>query len=76
MTNGYNHFVVFRGVRGDRVLLADSAWGNRTMLVDEFMQSWIDYPSLGRVGFVVQRRDGLAPPNLLAPQDSDFVTLR
>jgi hypothetical protein len=46
------------------------------MLVDEFMQSWIDYPSLGRVGFVVQRRDGLAPPNLLAPQDSDFVTLR
>jgi predicted double-glycine peptidase len=76
MTNGYNHFVVFRGVRGDRVLLADSAWGNRTMLVDEFMQSWIDYPALGRVGFVVQRRDGLAPPNLLAPQDGDFVTLR
>src|SRR5215207_1935135 len=26
--NGYNHFVVFRGLQDDRVLLADPAWGN------------------------------------------------
>lgn len=76
MTRGYNHFVIFRGMRGNRVLLADSAWGNRTMLVDEFMDSWIDYPKLGRVGFIVQRRDGLAPPNRLTPGDHDFVMLR
>jgi predicted double-glycine peptidase len=75
-TLGYNHFVVFRGVLGNRVLMADSAWGNRTMLVDDFMQSWIDYPQLGRVGFVVQRANGLAPPNLLAPRELEFVMLR
>lgn len=32
--DGYNHFVVFRGVRGDRVLFADPAYGNRTMKID------------------------------------------
>ncbi|MEN3365556.1 MAG: uncharacterized protein V7606_2830 [Burkholderiales bacterium] len=75
-THGYNHFVIFRGMRGNRVLLADSGWGNRTMPVDEFMQSWIDYPQLGRIGFVVQRRDGIAPPNQLVPREQDFVMLR
>ena len=30
---GYNHFVVFRGVIGNRVLIADPAWGNRTMTI-------------------------------------------
>lgn len=73
---GYNHFVVFRGMRGNRVLLADSAWGNRTMLSDDFFESWIEYPKLGRVGFVVQRRDGREPPNRLAPRSGDFVMLR
>lgn len=75
-THGYNHFVVFRGMYGDRALLADPAWGNRTMLVEEFMEHWIEYPSLGRIGFTVQRRDGVTPPNQLAPQVNDFVTLR
>jgi predicted double-glycine peptidase len=76
MIRGYSHFVVFRGMRGDRVLLADSAWGNRTIRVEEFMESWIDHPKLGRVGFSVQRSDGLAPPNQLSPQSKDFVMLR
>jgi hypothetical protein len=26
-TNGYNHFVAFRGIQGEHVLLADPAWG-------------------------------------------------
>lgn len=76
MTMGYNHFVIVRGLRGDRILLADSAWGNRTMQVDDFMDSWIEHPALGRVGFVVERRDGQAPPNRLAPHGQDFVMLR
>lgn len=75
-TNGYNHFVVFRGIHGDRVLLADPAWGNRTMSVEEFMEKWIEYPTLGRIGFAVQRRDGEAPPNRLQPRAGDFVMLR
>lgn len=73
---GYNHFVVFRGMRGDRVLLADSAWGNRTMRADEFAESWMEHPQLGRIGFAVLRKDGSAPPNRLSPRDHDFVMLR
>lgn len=75
-TKGYNHFVVFRGMRGDRVLLADPAWGNRTMSIDEFLDLWIDYPSLGRIGFEVRRKDGRPAPNALAPRTVDFVMLR
>lgn len=73
---GYNHFVIFRGLRGNRVLLADPAWGNRTMLVSDFLDAWINFPALGHVGFVVKQRDGVeGPPNELAPRDRDFVTL-
>lgn len=76
-TNGYNHFVIFRGVAGNRVLLADPAWGNRTMLKDEFEELWISYPKIGRVGFVVANRDGdLADPERLAPRVDDFVLFR
>lgn len=72
---GYNHFVIFRGRRGNRVLLADPAWGNRTMLVSDFLDAWIDFPNLGHVGFVVKRRNGVkGSPNELAPRDMDFVT--
>jgi predicted double-glycine peptidase len=74
--HGYNHFVVFRGRQGDRVLLADPAWGNRTLRVEKFEQAWIDFPEIGKVGFVVVRRDGSTTPNLLAPRASDFVMLR
>ena len=53
---GYNHFVIFRGVMGDRVLLADPAWGNRTMTIDKFKRMWLDYgKSMGHVGFLVKR---------------------
>lgn len=74
--HGYNHFVVFRGMKGDRVLLADPAWGNRTMKVERFEDVWIDYPQIGRVGFVVTRKDGITPANELAPRDRDFVMLQ
>ncbi|WP_022947894.1 C39 family peptidase [Methylohalobius crimeensis] len=74
--HGYNHFVVFRGMRGNRVLLADPAWGNRTMTVRRFVDAWIDYPQFGQVGFMVQREDGGDPPNQLAPRPEDFVMLR
>ena len=56
--DGYNHFVIFRGVWGNRVLLADPAWGNRTMPAEKFESIWLDYPEFGRVGFVVKRSEG------------------
>ncbi|MBN2864992.1 MAG: C39 family peptidase [Thiotrichales bacterium] len=74
-TFGYNHFVIFRGIRGNRVLLADPAWGNRTMLVKEFEKMWIDFPEIGKVGFVVASTDDIPPPNFLKPKSSDFVML-
>jgi uncharacterized protein len=73
---GFNHFVVFRGVRGNRVLVADPAYGNRTMLVSQFEDAWLNYPDVGRVGFVVQRPNGPPPANGLAPRDEDFLFLR
>jgi len=73
---GYPHFVVFRGMRGNRVLLADPAFGNRTMLADKFQSGWIEYAEFGKVGFVVARVDESETPNLLAPRASDFVALR
>jgi predicted double-glycine peptidase len=72
---GYQHFVVFRGMLGNRVLLADPAFGNRTMLRSEFENAWLAFAEAGHVGFVVKRRDGLMPPNRLQPKPSDFVTL-
>jgi predicted double-glycine peptidase len=73
--HGYNHFVVFRGALGRNVLLGDPAFGNRTMSRQRFLTAWIDYAELGRVAFVVRRRDGLIPPNQLAPTSADFALL-
>jgi len=74
---GYNHFVVFRGVMGNRVLVADPAWGNRTMTIDKFQRMWLDYgESMGHIGFVVERADGRTSPNRMQPKPSDFVMLR
>ncbi|WP_202410361.1 C39 family peptidase [Pseudomaricurvus sp. HS19] len=39
-TNGYNHFVVVRGVREDRVLVADPAVGARVFTREEFEAGW------------------------------------
>ena len=48
--HGYDHFVVFRGVRGGDVLFADPAYGNRTMPIPEFERIWQQ-----KVAFVVAR---------------------
>lgn len=45
---GFPHFVVVRGRRGDRLLLADPAYGNRVMTEAGFQQAWAS-----RIGFVV-----------------------
>ncbi len=51
--SGYNHFVILRGKVKNRVLLADPAWGNRTLFVKDFNKAWINFPKFGRVGFTV-----------------------
>ena len=60
--NGFGHFVVVRGAMGDRVLLADPAFGNRTVAREAFVRSW---PS--QIGFVVTAPGQPHPPNRMAP---------
>lgn len=74
--NGYRHFVVFRGEFGGSVLMADPAYGNRSMSRARFERTWIEFPELGHVGFVVNRTDGLIPPNRLSPGPADFLVIR
>lgn len=65
---GYPHFVVVRGKTGQKVLIADPAFGNRTMDVQAFERAW-----QGNIGFVVQRRDGKLPPNELTERPTDML---
>lgn len=52
-TMGYRHFVVFKGIKGDRVYLADPAFGNRTMRYPQFLYVWKQ-----RVALVVSVEEG------------------
>jgi predicted double-glycine peptidase len=63
----FDHFVVFRGRQGDRVLLADPSYGNRIMHVATFEKVWRD-----NIAFIVQRRDGATPPDRLSARPEDF----
>jgi hypothetical protein len=38
--NGYNHFVVIKGIRGDKILVGDPAMGTRTMSKNDFYRIW------------------------------------
>ncbi len=48
---GSNHYVVFNGIKGDVVQLADPAFGNRQMPLERFRKVWID-----GLAFVVTRQ--------------------
>lgn len=54
---GYEHFAVLKGVKGDRVYLADPARGNMRMPLYQFFDMWADENGRGVV-FVVEREDG------------------
>lgn len=55
-TREYDHFVVFRGLRADRVYLSDPVAGNITMKASNFVAAWRD-----GVGMVLQSKRGLQP---------------
>jgi predicted double-glycine peptidase len=61
----YPHFVVFRARVGDRVLIADPAYGNRSVEVEVFEKAW------QKIAFVVDRPGDNKPPSRLAPQLQD-----
>jgi uncharacterized protein len=62
--HGFRHFVVYRGRRGDRVLIADPAFGNRTLPNDVFKAIWA-----GGIGFVVFDPAAPAPNRMGAPRE-------
>ncbi len=53
----YEHFSVLKGVRGDRVYLADPSLGNIRMPIYKFLDMWLDANGKGII-FVVERQDG------------------
>jgi hypothetical protein len=66
--NGYDHFVVFRELRGDRVILADPAFGTVTMTAGRFLEIW----DKGGIAFIVFR-PGSPPPRGLAARHEEFL---
>lgn len=72
--NGYNHFIVLVGKRGDTLQLANPAFGNMTMSVRRFEKVWMELPNLGHVGFVVRRPGSPAGAGNLTPDPRVFMT--
>jgi predicted double-glycine peptidase len=50
---GYNHFVVIKGIADGRVLIGDPSKGARTISVDRFRDIWIN-----KILFVIHGYDG------------------
>ena len=65
---GFDHFLVFRGVIGDRVALADPAFGNLTMKTHHFVEVWKN-----GIGFVVLPKKLARAANDMAPTPKDFL---
>jgi len=55
---GYKHFAVLRGVRGDRIYLADPSRGNVRMPAHTFLESWQRADGKGII-FVIEPKTGL-----------------
>jgi predicted double-glycine peptidase len=57
---GFDHFVVVKGIIGDRVILADPGFGNVTMRTGRFMKMWKN-----GIVFIIHPPD----PRMLAPKN-------
>lgn len=64
--NGYNHFVVVKGVRDERVLIGDPAGGARALRRDAFEAMWVN-----QIVFVILNRQERSKFNVA----SDWVTV-
>ena len=64
---GYKHFAVLRGIKADRVYLADPSRGNIRMPAHTFLESWLQDGGKGII-FVIEPKTGL-------PRDKMPLTL-
>jgi len=60
---GYKHFVVLKQVRGDQVDIADPALGNKTLKLDEFIDSWPSQAVFAVIGSGFDRKTALLEPH-------------
>lgn len=60
---GYKHFVVLKQVRGDQVDIADPALGNKTLRLDEFIDSWPSKAVFAVIGSGFDRKTVLLEPH-------------
>ena len=72
----YSHFVVLKGVKGDKAYIADPAFGNRSMQMDTFNSNWSN-----RIIFVVVGKNGTPASQLnfdeaLQAREMDVITIR
>jgi predicted double-glycine peptidase len=78
---GYRHFAVLRGIRDDRVFLADPSLGNIRMPIYQFLESWLDDSGTGVI-FVVEPTSGLPDGNtaltlsIRGPAQPEIMTAR
>ena len=74
---GYKHFAVLRGVRGDRVYLADPSRGNVRVQVQRFLEQWTDIALvLGKKGAGLPQDYPLKITEDWAVHDSMLVPIR
>lgn len=71
---GYEHFAVLRGVRGDRVYLADPSRGNIRMPMYRFLDSWLQDEGSGII-FAVEPTAGLPDEPSLLPLADESIAL-
>jgi predicted double-glycine peptidase len=64
---GYHHFVVLKGIRGNRVYYADPALGNMTMTLARFADIWLD-----GVGLVVSRTSLASVTNRILASEKEL----
>lgn len=67
--HGFPHYVVYRGRRGDRVLVADPSFGNRTLPDWSFSHRWAE-----GIGFRVFDPAQPDPPNRMGAPPELFIT--
>lgn len=60
---GYKHFVVLKQVRDDSVDIADPALGNKTLKMDEFIESWPSQAVFAVIGSGFNRNSALLEPH-------------
>lgn len=66
-TADYKHFAVFRGVKENRVFLADSSRGNIRMPMNRFLGEW-----KGRMALALDKKDFKPPKKHLLSLNEDF----